>query len=85
MNQEMGNLEKMAVGFGGIFKPVKIVKLSAGVVTGGHYDTMVPVGVTLAIPSGVWEFGVASRDALIFFTSSTPTLSLATGLLRFRF
>ncbi len=85
MNQEMGNLEKMVIGFGGIFKPVKIVKLSAGMVTGGHYETMVPVGITLAIPSGVWEFGVASRDALIFFTSSSPTLSLATGLLRFRF
>jgi len=85
LNDEAGNLENALIAFGGDVKPMNWLRISAGVSTGGNYGFNMPVGLTIALPSGTWEAGIASRDALTFFTSDSPTLSLATGLLRFRF
>lgn len=85
MNDSGANIQSAVIGFGGDFKPIPWLRLSAGVLTGGNYAMMIPVGIAVAIPSGSWEFGVASRDAVTFFSSESPTVSLAAGILRFRF
>jgi hypothetical protein len=59
--------------------------LSAGLVTGGDYDTKIPVGVTFIAGNGTYEAGIASRDAVTFFADRKPTVSLSMGFLRFRF
>lgn len=84
-NDEPGTIEGAVFAFGGDFQPVKWVRLSAGFITGGNYDFNLPMGITLFSPDGTWEGGIASRDILTFVTDSSPTLSLATGFLRFRF
>jgi hypothetical protein len=85
MNDEPGNYNKAVLGIGGDLRPVKWLQLSAGVVTGGDYDTKLPVGITFDVGQGTWEFGVASRDAITYFTENNPTVSLCVGFLRFRF
>jgi len=55
------------------------------VLTGGVYDFSIPVGVTIITKNGGFEAGIASRDAVTFFTQNGPTLSLSTGFMRFRF
>ena len=84
-NDEPGNIDKAIIGIGGDITPIPWVRLSAGFVTGGNYGTQVPVGISLFAPSGAYEFGIASRDAISFFTQNGPTLSLSLGFLRFRF
>jgi hypothetical protein len=85
MNDEPGNYDKAVIGMGGDVRPIKWLQLSAGLVTGGDYDTKVPVGVTFIAGNGTWEAGVASRDAITFFAQKKPTVSLSLGFLRFRF
>ncbi|MEO8588867.1 MAG: DUF5723 family protein [Flavobacteriales bacterium] len=85
LNDEPGNFEKAVIGFGGDIRPLPWLQLSAGVVTGGNYDTKIPVGVTFTTPTGTFEAGVASRDIVTFFTDKNPTVSLSMGFLRFRF
>ena len=84
-NRVPGNLEKSVIGFGGDFKPLPFLKLQAGVMTGGNYGTQVPLGIMLMAPSGAYEFGIASRDAVSFFVKNGPTLSLSLGFARMRF
>ncbi len=88
------SLEHAVFGIGGDIKPIPWLRLSAGMVTGGNvdysvavgkYQVSVPVGLTFIAGKGTWEGGVASRDAVTFFTQNGPTLSLSTGFLRFRF
>ncbi len=83
-NEEPGNFENAVFGVGGDIKPGPI-RLSAGIVTGGNYDLNIPVGIAFVPLSGTWEAGIASRDAVTFFTRNGPTVSLSTGFLRFRF
>ena len=85
LNDEPGNYEKAVIGMGGDVRPLPWLQLSAGLVTGGNYDTKIPVGITFTTPTGTWEAGVASRDAVTFFTDRKPTVSLSMGFLRFRF
>jgi hypothetical protein len=85
MNDAPGNMEKPMFGVGGDIKPLPFLKISAGVLTGGNYDTQVPVGIGIFAPSGTYEFGIASRDAVTFFAKNGPTLSLSMGFMRFRF
>jgi hypothetical protein len=85
LNDEPGGYDKAVIGIGGDLRPLKWLQLSAGVVTGGDYDTKLPVGITFDVAHGTWEFGVASRDAITFFTQDRPTISLCMGFLRFRF
>jgi hypothetical protein len=85
MNDEPGSFQKPIIGFGGDIKPAKWVKLQAGFVTGGNYDFQIPVGVVFTTKGGSYETGIASRDAITFFTKNGPVLSLAIGFMRFRF
>jgi hypothetical protein len=84
-NTTPGNYENAILAFGGDVMPVKWLRLSAGFVTGGNYDFRIPLGVTFVAKNGTWEGGIASRDAVTFFTQNGPTLSLAMGFLRYRF
>jgi hypothetical protein len=84
-NEVPGNLDRAIIGIGGDVSPVKWLRLSAGMVTGGNYDFQLPLGVMFRSPSGSWEGGIASRDAITFFTQNGPTLSTAFGFSRFRF
>ncbi len=78
-------LEGAIIGFGGDIRPIPWIRFSAGFVTGGNYDFSIPLGVTFIAGNGSWEGGIASRDAVTFFTQNGPTLSFSTGFLRFRF
>lgn len=80
-----GKLNKPLIGFGGDVYPVKWLKLQAGFITGGNYDFSIPLGIIFIAKEGTYECGIASRDAVTFFTQDGPTLSLSTGFLRFRF
>jgi hypothetical protein len=84
MNQVSGNFEKMLIAYGVDFKILKWATISTGFYSGGNYGFNIPVGLTVNTPSGSWEAGIASRDAVTFFTNNNPTLSLAFGFLRFR-
>jgi hypothetical protein len=84
-NEVPGNLEQAVFAFGGDLKPAPWLRISAGFVTGGNYGFNLPVGITLFAPTGGWEGGIASRDMVTFFSDTSPTLSLATGFMRFRF
>ncbi len=84
MNQVSGNFEKMLIAYGLDFKILQWLTVSTGFYSGGNYDFNIPVGITLNTNSGSWEAGVASRDAVTFFSDNNPTLSLAFGFLRFR-
>ncbi|MCB9187704.1 MAG: hypothetical protein H6599_00340 [Flavobacteriales bacterium] len=86
MNDESpASLERAIIGFGGDIKPIPWLRISAGFLTGGNYDFSIPLGLTVITNSGTWEAGIASRDAITFFTQNGPTLSLSTGFMRFRF
>ncbi|MCB0763795.1 MAG: DUF5723 family protein [Flavobacteriales bacterium] len=85
LNDEPGSLMEPVIGVGGDVRPFQWVQFSMGLVTGGTYDTKLPVGVTFIAGDGTWEAGVASRDAITFFTDRNPTVSLSMGFLRFRF
>jgi hypothetical protein len=85
LNDEPGSYNKPVLGFGGDLRPVQWLQLSAGVITGGDYDTKMPVGITFNVAQGTWEFGLASRDAVTFFSDHAPSVSICEGFLRFRF
>lgn len=81
----IGSFQKAIIGFGGDIQPIPWLRLSAGFLTGGNYSYSIPVGLTLIAKNGSYEAGIASRDAVTFFTQNGPTLSLSTGFMRFRF
>jgi hypothetical protein len=85
LNDEVGSIENASIAVGGEFSPVKWVHLSVGLMNGGNYDTKIPAGVRFTLGKGTYEFGVASRDLVTFFTEEQPTVSAAAGFLRFRF
>lgn len=84
-NKVPGNYESVVFGFGGDIQLIKVLTLSGGFVMGGGYATQIPLGITFASPTGGYEFGIASRDAVSFFKDKGATLSLSVGFLRFRF
>ncbi|HYG53315.1 MAG TPA: DUF5723 family protein, partial [Flavobacteriales bacterium] len=92
-NEVPGSYKQGIFGFGGDIMPAKWVKLSLGFITGGNTNFQelnranikMPVGITFIGGDGSYEIGVASRDAVTFFTQNGPTLSLSTGFMRFRF
>ncbi len=86
MNDDVASMERPVIAIGGEFSPIKQVHLQAGYVTGGNYDSKIPVGIYFTLgQQGGYEFGVASRDIITFFTKIEPTISMAFGFLRFRF
>ncbi len=84
-NAEPGNYSAAVLGLGADLKPIPWLMLSAGLVGGGDYDLKIPVGICFIVGKGTYEAGIASRDAITFFTDRRPTLSICTGFLRFRF
>lgn len=85
LNETPGNAERTMMGIGGDLRPVPWLQLSAGIATGNVEGLKVPVGFTVNVGKGTWEFGAASRDAVTFFAKREPTVSLCLGFLRFRF
>lgn len=84
-NNVPGTLNNPLIGIGGDLYPVQWLRIQAGFITGGNYSNQVPVGISFVAPGGVYEAGIASRDAITFFTQHGPTLSLSTGFIRMRF
>ena len=85
-NKEAGSYEKAIFSIGGDLNPTRWLRLSTGFTFGGNYGFNIPIGVRVVTgEEGRWEAGIASRDALTFFTQQGPTLSAGFGFLRFRF
>lgn len=85
-NKEAGSYQKAILSVGGDFKPTRWLRFSTGFTFGGNYDFNIPIGIRLIVgEEGRWEAGIASRDAVTFFTQKGPTLSAGFGVLRFRF
>ncbi len=85
-NQVPGSFNGFAWGIGGDVRLAKgLIHLSTGFTGGGGYDTQMPIGVNFVLKEGAYEFGIASRDAITFFSENKPTLSAAMGFARFRF
>ncbi|MCE3295827.1 MAG: hypothetical protein K0R65_1541 [Crocinitomicaceae bacterium] len=80
-----GGIENAVISFGGDIKPVKWLQLSIGFLGGGIYKTNMPMGINFILREGKYEFGIASRDALTFFTTNSNTVSGAMGIARVRF
>lgn len=80
-----GSIQIPVYSFGGDFRPVKWLSLSAGYYAGGVYQQNIPVGVNFILHDGSYEFGISSRDAVAFFTKNGHSISSAFGFARFRF
>lgn len=85
-NEVPGSINGFAYGIGGDLKLAdgKII-LMTGVTGGGNYDMQIPVGINFCLGGGAYEVGIASRDAVTFFTQNAPTISTAFGFARVRF
>ncbi|WP_028980077.1 DUF5723 family protein [Sporocytophaga myxococcoides] len=86
-NKEAGNFEKPYIGVGGDIKPIRWIRLSTGINTGGNYISRanVPFGLTIVVgENGTWELGAATRDIVTYLRQKGPNLSFAFGFLRFR-
>ncbi len=80
-----GSISNPVYAFGGEVRPVKWLSLSVGYFGGGVYKNNIPVGINFILGKGTYEFGIASRDALSFFLKDSNSVSMAMGILRFRF
>jgi hypothetical protein len=81
----LGQYDKAVIAAGGQVSPVKWLQLQLGFMTGGNYDFKIPAGIVFSIANGTYEFGMASRDMITFFSDNQPTVSATMGFLRFRF
>jgi len=80
-----GGIQNAVYSVGGDFRPLKWLQLSAGYFGGGIYKHNVPVGINFILKGGTYEFGISSRDALVFFTKNSNSVSTAFGVMRVRF
>lgn len=80
-----GSIKNPIIGLGGDIYAAPWIKFQTGFITGGNYGPQIPVGVIFIAPGGKYEAGIASRDAITFFTQKGPTISLSTGFIRMRF
>lgn len=80
-----GSIQNAVFSFGGDIRPFKWLQLSAGYFGGGVYQNNIPLGITFMLRGGATEMGIASRDALTFFTTNSNSVSTAFGFARFRF
>lgn len=80
-----GTITNPIIGVGGDIWAAPWVKFQAGFITGGNYGNQIPLGIIFVAPGGKYEAGIASRDAITFFTQKGPTISLSTGFVRMRF
>ncbi len=81
----VANMQKPVFAVGGEFTPFQWVHIQAGYTQGGNYGVKIPVGIFFTVGQGTYECGIASRDFVTFFRDNKPTISMATGFLRFRF
>lgn len=80
-----GSLTNAVISFGGDFKPIGWLQLSAGYLGGGLYKHNIPIGVNFILGGGTYEFGISSRDVLSFFLDDSNSISTAFGFARVRF
>lgn len=85
MNDEPGNIDRMAFAAGVDYIPIPLIRFSAGIGAGDNYGFRVPFGLNFMVGEGAWEFGVATRDILFYLRDDRPNISAAVGFLRFRF
>lgn len=84
-NSVPGNMQNAIVAFGGDFRPIKWLQLSAGYLGGGVYKHNIAVGINFILGDGSYEFGISSQDALSFFLENASNVSAAFGFARIRF
>ncbi|MGB4929979.1 MAG: DUF5723 family protein [Chitinophagales bacterium] len=82
MNEVAGAIETPVIGVGAQLTLFEILNLSAGLSAGGGYAYNIPAGIGLDFK--IWEIGVATRDALTWFGETSPNVSMAIGVLRFK-
>lgn len=82
MNDVAGSFDSPIVGAGAQVTLFKILNLSAGLSAGGGYAYNIPAGIGLNFK--IWELGVATRDITTWFGQSSPYVSMAAGVLRFK-
>jgi hypothetical protein len=81
-----GSVNGLAYGIGGELRLAGgKVQLMAGFTGGGGYGYQMPLGINFVLGGGAYEVGIASRDAVTFFTQNSPTVSAAFGFARVRF
>lgn len=80
-----GSIPNAIISVGIDFRPFKWMHLSTGFYGGGIFKTNLPLGINFVLRNGKYEFGIASRDALTFFTDGSNTVSGAMGIARVRF
>jgi Family of unknown function (DUF5723) len=85
-NTSAVNTDDAVIAIGGDYQVFKFLHAQIGMVTGGDYGMKIPMGIYFTVGSrGSYECGVSSRDMFTFFRDNQPTISLATGFMRFRF
>ncbi len=85
LNKEVSNLQKGMISMGAEVKLPFNFRISGGVVKGGNYNTpRITAGLTKSSLNGVYEWGIASRDIITYFSQNEPTVSMAVGFLRFK-
>jgi hypothetical protein len=82
MNEVAGAFETPVIGMGAQLRILKVVNLSAGISAGGGYAYNIPAGIGFDFK--FWELGFATRDALTWFGETSPNVSFAMGVLRFK-
>lgn len=80
-----GSIKNPVWALGGDIRPLKWLQLSLGFYGGGNYKAHIPVGINFILKGGAYEFGFASRDALVFFLKDANSISAAFGFARIRF
>ncbi len=82
LNTVAGSLGSPILGIGADLRVLKVIKLSAGMSSGGGYAVNFPAGIGFDFK--IWELGFATRDILTWFGAPSPTVSFAAGVLRFK-
>ncbi len=87
VNDLPGAIESPIISVGGDFTPMKIIRASTGFTYGGNFDSrvLVPVGCSVMLGEGSYEFGLATRDIVTFFRQKGPVISAGFGFFKFRF
>jgi hypothetical protein len=85
LNHAAGNFSSGLYALGLDFKLPKFFRFSTGFSLSNDFGFNIPLGIYLRSGRGNYEMGIASRDLITFLTKTTPTLSIAMGLLRFHF
>ena len=85
LNREVSNLQKAMISIGAEVKLPFNFRISGGVVKGGNYNTpRITAGISKSSLNGTYEWGIASRDIITYFSQNEPTVSMAVGFLRFK-